>query len=357
MHRPPYNCGRGFDTAVFVRGQEYDPWITGDIEVDVTEFHRMRGDETDEVFGPRFVQYLKNRTAFKTEEDHCAPRVIKEAVHWLDHVTETAMDNLFLWVDSFSPHEPWDPPEPFRSMYDPGYTGQELIDPVPGDIEGYMTDDERAHTKALYGGCVTLVDKWVGILLDRIRELGLYDNSIIMFTSDHGEPFGEHGYIRKCRHFCYDYLAHIPWIVRMPGAEPGRNSSFVQPPDLMPTALDALGFDFSGTVRSDWAIDGNPNLRTELTGTSILPVITGEKEQVRDCAVSAFHGRHWSIRTEEWTLLKNLQGEKEKLLFNRSDDPAEKNNLVDSQPEVAQELEEKLDTFADRMHTRTSGKD
>jgi arylsulfatase A-like enzyme len=191
------------------------------MKVDVTTRHRLKhgeGNESDALWLPRFEQYLRNTAAQRGEEDSFVARVAREAVRWLEDQTQRQgrKDHLFLWVDCFDPHEPWDPPEPYRSMYDPGYRGQELIDPVPGVVAGYMTPDELRHTRALYAGEVTLVDRWVGILLDRMRELGIYDNSLIMHVSDHGEPFGEHGIVRKARPWDYEELVHIPWIVKHP---------------------------------------------------------------------------------------------------------------------------------------------
>src|SRR5262249_2980902 len=121
MHKPVYNCGRGFDTTFFVRGQEYDPWVTDpSIHVDLGQWHRLR--DTDQETGrERFTQYLRNRTRFKTEEDFPCPRAVKEAIRWLEVKTRSQKEGLFLWLDLFDPHEPWDPPSPFREMYDPSY--------------------------------------------------------------------------------------------------------------------------------------------------------------------------------------------------------------------------------------------
>ena len=173
-----------------------------------------------------------------------------------------------------------------------------------------MTEEELQHTLALYAGEVTFVDKWVGVLIDRIKELGLYDNSLIMFTSDHGAPFGEHGIVRKARPWNYEELAHIPWLIRHPeGLGSGKRfSSFVQPPDLMPTVLDALGVSkeltlaylapVQHTFPQDIAIR---EIDVRLTGSSLLPILAGESERIRDFAVTAHYGAQWSIRTEEWS--------------------------------------------------------
>jgi len=336
LHKPGFNCGRGFDTVRFIRGQEYDPWIVDGRAVDTDAWYRFRGDKDDAMWRERAAQYLRNRTAFQSEEDHCTPRVIRSAIDWLDEVTASQKDRLFLWVDCFDPHEPWDPPEPFRSMYDPGYSGQELIDPIPGPVEGYLTGPELAHTKALYAGQVSFVDKWIGVLLDHVRRLGLYENSLIVFLSDHGEPFGEHGIIRKASgSINYEEVAHIPLVIRHPeGVGAGKRvPSFVQPPDLMPTLLAAAG------VETDLRFGGH----------RLMGLMRGRGKPVRDFAVTAQHGAQWSVRTERWTYLVHLQGDRSDELYDRQADPREKLNVIAELPEVAVELAAGLRRFADKV--------
>jgi len=358
MHKPVYNYGRGFDTAVWVRGQEYDPWIVDeDIQVDLSRLHRLRGDQNDDLWESRFSQYLRNVSWYETEEDYSVARVVKAAISWLEQTSRKQKDNLFLWVDCFDPHEPWDPPPPFREMYDPDYRGQELIDPVPGPVGGYMTEEELKHTRALYSGEVSFVDRWIGVLLDRIRDLGLYDNSLIMFTSDHGEPFGEHGIVRKAQPWNYEELAHIPWLIRHPeGWGRGeRFSCFVQPPDLMPTVLETLGFSddlvlpYLAPVRHTFPQDVViNNAEATLTGRSLLPILAGESESVRDFAITAHYGAQWSIRTEQWAYLFNLDGRPSEL-YNRTSDLAEQSDVWASHRAVGDELELRLRRFADRV--------
>lgn len=351
MHRQGYNCGRGFDTTIFIRGQEYDSWIIDPaVKTDLTKCHRFRGDGSDAVWKPRFAQYLRNSSTFKTEEDHFAARVVTEAVGWLEHVSATHKDSIFLWVDSFSPHEPWDPPAPYRQMYDPDYTGQELIDPVPGSVDGYMTKAELNHTRNLYAGVVTFVDKWVGILLDSLRRLGLYENSLIMITSDHGEPFGEHGFIRKCRPECHEELTHIPWIIRHPiGMGAGKRfRTFVQPPDLMPTVLDAAGVDMSDPTVSWGAFDSKP-MALHLTGESLISILESTKPSLRDFAISAFYNQQWSIRTDDWSFLLPLNEKTVPQLYNRKLDADERHNVLEENRDVAGELDARLQSFADSL--------
>ncbi|NQT83635.1 sulfatase-like hydrolase/transferase [bacterium] len=362
MHKPVYNCGRGFDTVVFVRGQEYDPWIVDkSIKVDLKRYHRLKGDGSDRRWKPRFEQYLRNTSWFKKEEDYSVARTVKEAIRWLEHTTKTRKDGLFLWIDCFDPHEPWDPPSPYREMYDPGYRGLEMIDPIPGMVEGYMTPREVQHTRALYAGEVTFVDKWIGILLDRIRALGLYENTLIVFMSDHGEPLGEHGYVRKAFPRNYEELARIPWIMRFPdGLGAGeRFSSFIQPPDLMPTILDSLGvakkltLRFLAPVGLTFPQDMVQRKRDiVLTGKSLQPLLRGEVEELRDFAVTAHYKQQWGLRTRDWTYLYHPRKHRPNELYNRKKDVAEQNNLIEKHPEVVEELENHLLKFAEAVAQR-----
>jgi len=362
MHKPIYNCGRGFDDVIWVRGQEYDPWIVDpDIDVDIAKVHRLRGDESDKLWKPRFEQYLRNVSWVRVEEDYFVARVVKRAVAWLERTVELKgqRDNLFLWVDCFDPHEPWDPPEPYRSMYDRGYEGQELIDPVPGDITGYMTPSELKHTRALYAGEVTFVDKWVGVLLDKLRELDLYDETLIMYTTDHGEPLDDHGYVRKAKPYNYEELVHIPWIIKHP-EKVGRGKrigAIVQTVDLMPTILDFLEIDIEGLelpylapTKSMFPQDIKVSSKeVRLHGHGLIPLMRGEVEKIRDYAYIGHYRRQWSIRNQEWSYHLTIDGSKGPELYNLEKDPTEQGNLIDEDRDVAANLDRELRRFVDEI--------
>ncbi len=355
MHKPIYNCGRGFDTTVFVRGQEYDPWVTdASIQVDFDRFCRLRGDKSDDLWRQRYTQYLRNRTRFKKEEDYPGPRAVKEAIRWLEHKTRSQKEGLFLWLDLFDPHEPWDPPAPYREMYDKNYQGQELIDPVPGMVQGYLTEREVQHTKALYAGEVTYIDKWIGILLERIKDLGLYDHSLILFMSDHGEPFGEHGFIRKAFPRGYEELAYIPLLLRHPEGH-GRGQkfdAFVQPPDIFPTVLDCLGISTKLTLQytapvdltfpQDILISSTP---VQILGKSLVPLLKGKAKSLRDFVVTAHHKRQWVIRTKDFAFHYHPQGDRPNELYDRRKDRAEKSDIREREPKLVGKLEASLKDF------------
>lgn len=336
MHKPGMNCGRGFDTVRFIRGQEYDPWIVDEtIQVDITPHYKPSGvPKQDERFRRGLEQYLRNRHWWKGDEDHFVAQVCEAGIKWLEeHAGE---DDLFLWLDCFDPHEPWDPCPPYDTMYDPDYEGLEIIDPVPGET-AYLTERELQHILALYAGEITIVDKWVGAFLDAARELGFFDNSLIIFTTDHGEPFGEHGIIRKCRPWCHEELVHIPWLLRLPdGTGHGqRISALIETCDMAPTILDFLHID----------------VPEHMHGQSLLPLIRGQIDGLREYAYSGYFNQQWSIRSHEWSLLVPLD-DSPKELYHRRTDPKEQNNLASQRGEVVDRLELELRRFVGDLRRR-----
>lgn len=345
LHWPGMSFNRGFDTVRFIRGQEYDRWISlPDEAVDITTYHRLNGiPEDDALWKPRFLQYMKNISVRQGEETYFAPQVVNAAIEWLQ--AQKQKDRLFLWVDIFDPHEPWDPPAPYDTMYDPDYTGQVLIDPVAGFVEGYMTPEEVRHTAALYAGEVSFVDKWVGKLFEAIKALDLWENSLILFTSDHGEFLGERNCIRKARPWPYEELSRIPFLIKMPGGEgAGRTvEAFIQTADLAPTLCDLLNL---------------PSL-PGATGRSLAPILQGKAHAVRDEAISGWYGRSWSIRNAEWSLYLWLDGygpqpwdprqPGQRELYALAQDPGETTNLASIYPNVADALELTLRRIIDGL--------
>jgi arylsulfatase A-like enzyme len=353
MHKPGMNLNRGFDETYFIRGQEYDRWIV-DENSDISDGLRRHfkphpgPPEYAERWRRDFEQYLRNISVRRSEEDYFVAQVVNTAIQWLER--QRGRDRLFLWVDCFDPHEPWDPPTELKEKYAPGYQGIDLIDPVPSQVAGYLTPEEMRYVQRLYAAEVEFVDRWVGKLLNAARQMGYFDNSLIIFTSDHGEPLDDHGIVRKCRPWNYEELAHVPLLIHLPGGQRSglRITSFVQHPDFLPTICDFLG------------IQKPPGV----TGDSFWPLITRQEESIRDFAVTAHHKASWAIRTDRWTFhmmlrwplrFADLTPEAEnndhvgfgapRELFDRANDPREQRNVLLQHPEVADELELKLRRF------------
>jgi arylsulfatase A-like enzyme len=248
---PGFNYQRGFQTWELIRGQEGDAW---------------KGDPSDPTLPSRpeklrnpqhtVKQYLRNMNQRHWEEDYFPARTMREASRWLER--NHRRKPFFLYVDTFDPHEPWDPPQYYTDLYDPDYKGEEVIYPSYDRCD-YLSRPELRHCRALYSGEVTLVDRWVGHLLERIESLGLMEDTAVIFVSDHGFYLGEHGYMGKSLITpkyqqaipLYPEVAHIPMLAYLPGTKGGRRiGHYAQTIDLMPTVCDLLGAPVPETVQA-----------------------------------------------------------------------------------------------------------
>ena len=261
---------------------------------------------------------------------------------------------FFLWSSFFDPHPEYLVPEPWDTMYDPdkltipalvpgehdknpphfGLTQEEdpdfshLIETGFG-IHGYrshhyyeygekarLTEYDKKKLVAVYYGMISMMDKYIGKILDKLDELGLADNTLVVFTTDHGHFFGQHGLQAKGG-FHYEDLIKLPFIVRYPGHVPaGRRSEAIQSlVDLAPTFLS-----FS-----------NLPIPPAMTGVDQKDVWLGHKKQARDHAICEFRHEPTTIHQKTYvdarykiTVYYNqLYGE----IFDLQEDPGELHNL------------------------------
>src|SRR5215218_8579061 len=122
-------------------------------------------------------QYVANTAQRETEEDWFAPRVFTMASEFLR--TAERGQPFFLVVDCFDPHEPWDPPQKYISLYDEGYNGPEPIVPEYGDAD-WIGERELERMRALYAAEVTMTDRWFGHFLDKMDSTGLSENTLLI---------------------------------------------------------------------------------------------------------------------------------------------------------------------------------
>jgi uncharacterized sulfatase len=188
-------------------------------------------------------------------------------------------ENFFLWASFFDPHPPYLAPEPWDSMYDPGRLTVPRLSPGEHDNNPphfQMTQQQNpdfsawqepggnsmhgCHSHllyrdnlpkdiAVYYGMVSLLDKYVGRILDSLDALGLAENTVVVFTSDHGHLFGQHGLIAKGP-FHYEDLIRVPFLVRQPGRVPAgqRTAALQSLVDLPVTFLNLAGIPVPRTM-------------------------------------------------------------------------------------------------------------
>ncbi|MBI3973177.1 MAG: sulfatase [Chloroflexi bacterium] len=379
LHKPGINLMRGFDHVQFIRGQESDllryRWDDPDDVSDtaIDRHYKPRGDDSDRTWRPKNAQYLRNMALRQGEDDYTLAQTVRGGLDWLDRqVSRRRTDGLFLWLDCFDPHEPWDAPDEInRRFVDAGYLergGLDLIDANGGPVDGYLTSDELQHLRNRYAAEVCFMDRWLGRLFDGVRQLGLMENSLIVWISDHGHPFGDHGVIKKAPAMPYEELAHVPLLIRHPdGLGAGqRFQSFTQPPDLFPTVLELAGlpapaepWGFTPAARR-WDISAGVAKPlgdgTLLHGRSLLPLLRGDESDSLDprehperaFAYSGLHRQAWSVRTHEWSYIRRMRAGQptgERALFHRLDDLREQRDQAGANPDVVQDLVTRLDGF------------
>ena len=228
--------------------------------------------------------------------------VADQALDWLD---KNYQKKFFLWMHLYDPHYPYRPPSPYSEEY-----------------------QDRP-----YDGEVAFADSQVGRLIRELKEKGVYQNTVIVFTGDHGESLGEHGE-KTHGFFIYNATLHIPIIIRIPGSPAATTvSALVSLPDLMPTVLAYLKID----------------VPSEVQGRNLLPLLKEDsKEGPRSLYAETFLPRlhfNWSelrgAETENYHFIDAPKPE----LYDLTRDPGEINNLYAQKKAVAEEMRAKLTTL------------
>lgn len=346
------NLYKGYTAWYLNRGQEADPyWLDDNVPLEWPVPHELIRYKAE-----TWHQVLINRAHRKVETDWFAPGTYSTAIKWLERNYER--ENFFLWIDTFDPHEPWDPPQYYIDMYDPEYTGRVFEAPTYGlrKMMG-ITDQEIQHIRARYAGEVTMVDTWVGRLLDTIEHLGIMDETMVVFTSDHGTLFdtlGDNGLLCKpntvgadgmlmsagrpikepIRYFpIFQNIARIPLIMHIPGMDEGKRiEGIVQPWDMTATVLDA--FDIPKP--------------SELIGESLLPIICEEKKRIRDTAICGTNMLAQAM-TGRW-IYTVWRGQREPSLIDLDSDPLAEANTYGDHPDVEKQLHSEIVQFMRRQN-------
>ena len=318
MFKPSKNFWRGFNQWTFLRGQEMDPARSGpkltQDEMDHWLPREMQNERTIS-FIQQCIMNIHDRTK---EEDFLAARVLKESALWLEQNQDA--EKFFLTVESFDPHEPWLVPAHYRKMYSKK-EGQEQVKSGYRDTSDLGTELLR-RTQFNYSGLVTFCDRWFGYFMESVRVLGLLDNTMIYFTSDHGHSIGDANYIGKRGYPSAPEVFDIPLMVRHPdGKGAGKRSDMlVQHTDISADILKAAG------VESASPLHGRPFFEAVLEG----------KPDFRDHATIAW-GSAVTVVDEKWWFNCKVNG-KGALLYSLGSEGPFGKNVVDDYPDVTKHL-------------------
>lgn len=238
------------------------------------------------MFGKVWEQCDKNRTQFIREEDYPGPRTIQAACDWLER--NGREDRYFLTVEAFDPHEPFDTPDHYLEMYQDSYEGPAYSWPKYGTVD--VPPDALAHIQKRYAATLTMIDVWLGKLFDTMERLDILDDTMIIFTTDHGLLLGEHEQTGKNVMHVYNELANIPLMIRLPEGQGAgtRIKALTQNIDLMPTILDYMGVEIPETVQ----------------GASLRLLIEGTQEHIREAALYGYHGMCVNVTDGHYTYMR-----------------------------------------------------
>ncbi|MDP9412461.1 MAG: sulfatase [Actinomycetota bacterium] len=319
QYKPSYNFHRGFDAFEFFRGQttdNYQPiWTYPPEKVNQA---LLRGN-VPAMMG-QMRQYFANVQARQTEEDWFAPQVFTRASEVLESVSGGGP--FFLTVDCYDPHEPWDPPEEYVRMYDDEpYNLKEPFSVIYGPSD-YLLERELQRMKARYSAELTMMDRWLGRFLDKMEELDLFENTLLILLSDHGVAHGEHGFTGKPDNVLWPEVTDIPFFIRHPGGKgAGRTSDFyASTHDVAPTILSFLG------IEPQQPLDGQ-DLSVTLDG--------GEPER-RDYFTLGYNDHVWA-RDDRYVMFSLNDGSDAKLYDVRAD-PEQRNDLAADEPNIVKRM-------------------
>lgn len=256
-----------------------------------------------------YTNYIREKKSTEAEN------VFKEAGDWVEKHKD---ERFFAYVHTIDPHVPYDPPEEFLRMYQKGeYTGTVSPRKTPDQLAEAkkvppkitFTAADKQHLKDLYDGETSYHDHYLGLFVDRLKKLGLYDDTVFVITADHGEEFDEHGSWGH-GHSVYQELLWIPYILRLPGVVPAgkRISEAVSSMSIFPTVLEAVGV-------------APPSV---LEDRSVLSWVRGGPQPAVPVAFSDFLDDRRVIRAGRWKLI--LRGTNE-TMFDLQSDPTEQKEL------------------------------
>ena len=243
------------------------------------------------------------------------------------HKTDHPGQPFFLWASFTKPHSPYDPPHDYARRYDP----RDIPAPIgePASLEGRDRELERRAkrygwdrlspegvrlARAYYYGLVTFHDEMVGRILQRLEDEGLADDTVVVYTADHGDLLGDFGrFFKTC---FYDGAVKIPLIVRAPGAAPEGEvrDHLVGLQDILPTACALTGAP---------AVEG-------VDGMDLSDILRNDITPGRDAYVAQTGGppyQKYMIRTAQWKYIYCQEGPTEEL-YDVTRDPQELNNLA-----------------------------
>jgi arylsulfatase len=321
----------GFATALFTSNMVASP------EVGIgTDFEQVFGDPSAGGQGGKQSSSLSN-DFWRTPEG-----LTQAVARWLPGVRGR---RFFAYCHFLPPHNPYNAPETFQRVFRGQKAppvrrgGFEFREVRPPYAYGGFRPPAPADWVNQYDANLRWADWGVGEVVRLLRKYDMLDDTLLIVTADHGEAFGEHGYVYHM-FGVYDELLHVPLLIRFPGQQrrAGEVKALTQTVDLLPTILDVCQI---------------PYPREAVHGSSLVPLLDGEKTRVRDYvfATCANPCRAYLARDGQWSLMV-YHGGKLRALYDLRTDPGQTHNVIHQRGDVAAKMTTALEQFA-RMQRRS----
>jgi arylsulfatase A-like enzyme len=301
---------QGYRTAGFVSGPFLHPVFGFDRGFE--EYHYCTPDPNASSLIEKYP--ISEEVQLASDKDITSPGVNSAVLPWLE---KNAGRPFFLFIHYFDVHYDYIPPPSYVRMFDPDYEGTITTENFIKDdrINASLAEEDIGHIVARYDGEIRFTDDHLGAVIDKLKALGLFDKTLIILTSDHGDEFFEHGG-KGHAHTLFDELIKIPLVMRYPEKIPsGRKiENQVRIIDIMPTVLDICGL---------------PPSREQM-GTSLLPLIRGNRTDAGLMSLSELYMKghaQVSLRTNRWKVVFNHNTRKP-YYFNLREDPEEQQGVL-----------------------------
>ena len=342
LHKPIHFNGKNGNLPVMYQAGFTDPNNTED-KLDIREFHGPYGHYLAEKGLHEKLRYdywdirrqavpFYAEDSVLTEEDYEDAWIGRYACNWLSDVSEESPWHYF--VSFVVPHDPWDPPVNYAKKYrnaDVPLPIQDTLINKPSyqkrnqHTEG-ATPEQMIKVQQQYCAMIELIDNYIGKIINVLKQRNMYENTLIVFCSDHGEKMGDHGMFYKS--VPYDSSVKIPLIMRGPGvSNRGVDDALVQLFDLYPTFLETAGIKIPSNIDAH----------------SLMPILSGKKRKIRDYQFHELYYEDYNYQMvcdKRYKYVNNNYDINE--LYDREEDVHELNNLIDKYPDLRNRLSSAL---------------
>lgn len=291
------------------------------------EFVRRCGPNAAEAERQQFVE-----NPFPFSDCDYADIMIGDRI--VERIERRPPDRPFFIFGSFvGPHPPYDPPQRYLDRV--SYAEED--DFIP-DGETMLSEEAKRKLYRLrraYKAMIVLIDEQIGRIMAKLEEEKLLDDTVILFTSDHGEMMGDHGRVQKMSPYRQSVV--VPTAIRHPDYLHGAvNRSPVEIIDLTATMLDIAGLDPQAALSLDW-----PAFHNRVPARSLMPIVAGERDAIREFGFSECGGEWAMIQSEKWKYVRYFAGagrpEPYEAFYDSATDPEERINRAND-PGMAKEI-------------------